>query len=75
MSVAPPRFARPATLERFSSVTTDKAIRRGSFASVKELVAKINHFVAHYNQSGKPFRWTVTADSILACGGPISCIS
>jgi hypothetical protein len=36
-------------LERFFSVITDKAIRRGSFASVKELVAKINHFVAHYN--------------------------
>jgi hypothetical protein len=43
-----------------------KAIRRGSFGSVKELVAKIDHFVAHYNQNCKPFTWTATADSILA---------
>jgi putative transposase len=39
------------------------------FASVKELVAKVNHFVAHCNQSGKPSRWTATADTILAWGG------
>ena len=49
-----------------SRIITDKAIRRGSFASVRELVAKIDHFVAHYNQNCKPFTWTATADSILA---------
>ena len=53
-------------VERFFSIITDKAIRRGSFASVKELVAKIDHFVAHYNENCKPFIWTATADSILA---------
>jgi len=53
-------------VERFFSIINDKAIRRGSFASVKELVAKIDHFVAHYNQDCKPFTWTATADSILA---------
>ena len=53
-------------VERFFSIITGKAIRRGSFASVKELVAKIDHFVAHYNQNCKPFTWTATADSILA---------
>ena len=36
-------------VERFFSTITNKAIRRGSFASVKELVAKIEHSVAHYN--------------------------
>jgi putative transposase len=30
------------------------------------LVAKIDHFVAHYNKNCKPFTWTATADSILA---------
>ena len=53
-------------VERFFSIITDKAIRRGSFASVKELIAKIDHFVAHYNKNCKPFNWTATADSILA---------
>ncbi|WP_454736480.1 IS630 family transposase [Cupriavidus necator] len=53
-------------VERFFSIITGKAIRRGSFTSVKELVQKIYHFVAHYNQNCKPFNWTATADSILA---------
>jgi putative transposase len=47
-------------------IITGKASRRGSFTSVKELVQKIDHFVAHYNQNCKPFNWTATADSILA---------
>ncbi|WP_454742122.1 IS630 family transposase [Cupriavidus necator] len=53
-------------VERFFSIITGKAIRRGSFTSVKELVQKIYHFVAHYNQNCMPFNWTATADSILA---------
>src|SRR4051812_40854363 len=53
-------------VERFFSTITQRAIRRGSFASVKELVHKIDHFVAHYNESCKPFIWTATADSIIA---------
>lgn len=44
---------------------TQQAIRRGTFRSVKELVAKINQFVQHYNYHTKPFEWTATADSIL----------
>lgn len=53
-------------VERFFALITDKAIRRGSFRSVKDLTTKINHFVTHYNQSCKPFMWTATADSIIA---------
>ena len=52
-------------VERFFSIITDKAIRRGSFRSVKELVGNIDHFVSHYNQNCKPFMWTATADSII----------
>jgi putative transposase len=52
-------------VERFFGLITDKAIRRGSYGSVKQLIAKIEHFVAHYNQQCKPFTWTATADSIL----------
>jgi putative transposase len=52
-------------VERFFAIITDKAIRRGSFKSVKELTNKINTFVSQYNQNCKPFAWTATADSIL----------
>jgi putative transposase len=53
-------------VERFFALITNKAIRRGSFRSVKDLTIKINQFVVHYNQNCKPFMWTATADSILA---------
>ena len=52
-------------VERFFALITEKAIRRGSFSSVKDLVQKIDHFVARYNQTCSPFVWTATADSIL----------
>jgi putative transposase len=53
-------------VERFFGLITEKAIRRGSFGSVKELVSKIDHFVTQYNKACTPFVWTATADSILA---------
>jgi putative transposase len=52
-------------VERFFGLITDKAIRRGSFTSVKDLVSKIDHFITHYNRNCRPFAWTATADSIL----------
>ena len=41
-------------VERFFGLITDKAIRRGSFSSVKDLVNKIDHFVASYNTTASP---------------------
>ena len=52
-------------VERFFALITDRAIRRGSFTSVKQLVQRIDHFVAAYNSSRQHFKWTATADSIL----------
>src|ERR1700683_2154116 len=52
-------------VERWFALSTQRAIRRGSFRSVKELVEKIDAFVQHYNRSHRPFVWTATADSIL----------
>jgi putative transposase len=45
---------------------TQQAIRRGTFQSVRELVAKIDQFVRSSNAQAQPFVWTATADSILA---------
>ena len=53
-------------VERFFAIITDKAIRRGSFTSVKQLTDKIDQLVLEYNKNCKPFAWTATADSILA---------
>lgn len=53
-------------VERFFGLITEKAIRRGSFSSVKQLIKRIDHFVSHYNRDCKPFTWTATAESILA---------
>ena len=52
-------------VERWFGLITQQAIRRGSFRSVKDLIARIDHFVRHYNRSCRPFAWTATADSIL----------
>ena len=52
-------------VERWFGIITQRAIRRGSFKSVKELVARIEYFVKSYNRNSRPFAWTATADSIL----------
>jgi transposase len=53
-------------VECFFSVITRQAIRRGSFTSVKELVAAIGAFIDHWNDHPRPFAWTKDADQILA---------
>ena len=52
-------------VERWFGLITQRAIRRGSFRSVKDLIEKIDSFVQHYNRTHRPFVWTATADSIL----------
>lgn len=52
-------------VEIWFNIITQRAIRRGTFKSVKELVANIKQFVDQYNANTKPFVWTATADSIL----------
>ena len=52
-------------VERWFGIITQKAIRRGSFSNVKQLIAKIERFVDRYNTNTSPFVWTATADSIL----------
>ena len=52
-------------VERWFALITQQAIRRGSFRSVRELVASIDRYVTHYNEHKRPFVWTATADSIF----------
>ncbi len=52
-------------VEIWFNIITQKAIRRGSFKSVPQLVKRIQAFVTKYNADAHPFAWTATADSIL----------
>ena len=53
-------------VERWFRELTDKALRRGVFHSVPDLIAKIEDYLAAHNNDPKPFVWTATADDILA---------
>ncbi|OTP75105.1 Mobile element protein [Caballeronia sordidicola] len=52
--------------ECFFALITGKAIRRGSFGSVKQLIKRIDEVVSHYNENCEPFTWTASTDSVLA---------
>jgi transposase len=53
-------------VERFFALLTDKKIRRGIYRSVAALRADIASFIDRHNADPKPFRWTKSADDILA---------
>src|SRR5664280_2663826 len=52
-------------VERWFRELTDKALRRGVFHSVPDLIAKIEQYLAAHNDDPKPFVWTATSDEIL----------
>jgi transposase len=53
-------------VERFFALITERQIRRGVHRSVSELKAAIHAFIDNHNADPKPFRWTKSADDILA---------
>jgi transposase len=53
-------------VERWFALLTQRQIKRGSHRSVQELEAAIREFINAHNQQPKPFRWTKSADQILA---------
>lgn len=52
-------------VERWFAELTNKAVRRGSFASVADLEHAIDEFLAAWNENPKPFVWTATMESII----------
>jgi transposase len=52
-------------VERWFRDITDKAIRRGVFASVPDLIAAIEAYLDANNANPEPFVWTASADAIL----------
>jgi transposase len=53
-------------VEVFFSIITRQAIRRGTFTSVKDLIARIGAFIDGWNDRCQPFVWTKSADELLA---------
>ncbi len=53
-------------VERFFGKLDDKAIRRGIFNSVPDLIAAIETYLTANNADPKPFVWTATTEQILA---------
>ena len=45
-------------IELFFSIPGRRLLRRGEFASIDELTAKVVAFITDYNRRAKPFRWT-----------------
>jgi transposase len=52
-------------VEIFFGQLTDKAIRRGVFHSVPDLIDAIDRYLAATNTNPQPFVWTQTADQIV----------
>ena len=57
-------------VEVFFSIITRQAIRRGSFASVEDLVGVIRLFIEGWNERCHPFVWTKTPDDVLSHARP-----
>jgi transposase len=53
-------------VERWFRELTDKALRRGVFHSVPDLIAAIQDYLNAHNDNPRPLIWTATADDILA---------
>lgn len=52
-------------VDAWFSIIERQAIHRGTFASVKELNAKIRQFIDGWNDRCHPFTWTKTTNLIL----------
>lgn len=53
-------------VERFFGLLTEHALRRGSHCTVHQLRQAIYEYLEAHNDDPKPFKWTKTADDILA---------
>ena len=53
-------------VERWFAELTRKQLRRGVHTSIKQLEVDIHSFIERHNENPKPYRWTKSADEILA---------
>jgi len=53
-------------VERWFALLTEQQLRRGVFRSTRSLETTIRNYIDAHNEQPKPFKWTKTADEILA---------
>jgi len=54
-------------MEPFFSIPARRLLNRGVFTSPEAMVTKVMAFIAEYNRTARPFRWTTTG---APCGRP-----
>lgn len=52
-------------VERWFGELTRKAVRRGAFVSVPDLIGAIEAFLAAWNEAPRPFLWTAKVETIM----------
>lgn len=62
----PPHASWVNQVELFFSILQRKVIRNGDFTSRDDLINKMLRFIADYDQTAKPFKWTYAADPLVA---------
>jgi hypothetical protein len=53
-------------IEIWFSILVRRLLKHGSFTSVQDLQDRILAFIAYFNQTAKPFRWTYTGRPLVA---------
>jgi hypothetical protein len=53
-------------VERWFAELTRKQLRRGVHTSTAQLEADIRAFIDRHNENPRPYKWTKSADEILA---------
>ena len=62
-----PEISVQLRVEIWFSILSRKLLKRGNFASVEDLVAKVLAFIDYYNRTmAKPFRWTYRGKALAA---------
>jgi len=62
----PPHASWVNQVELFFSILQRKVIAGGNFTSRDDLITKMLTFIAHYDTTAKPFKWTYAADPLVA---------
>jgi hypothetical protein len=67
LCLSPPERALALCVdEKAQGLAFDRALKGSVFRSVSEIEQAIQDYVQATNEDSKPFRWTKTADDILA---------
>ena len=53
-------------VEIWFSILVRRVLKRGNFVSVDALRARLLEFIAYFNQTAKPFKWTYTGRPLVA---------